>query len=372
MNKVFEFMVQRYGKRPCLGQRKVIGVRKHLNNEGKLLDKLLLENRYTWQSYEDVARRASNVAHGLNAIRCNQDKVLIYADTCCEWLITALACFQSSITIVTLYTNLGMDAVVHGINQVQVEIIITNQVLLEKLLSMKDKLPHLKTIIVFLDKALESKVIYLKQNSVTIIPFEHVESKGAAKAFSKTALKAPSPESEAVIMYTSGSTGEPKGVVLTHQNLTASLMACCIRACNLMGHERSPDEAYLAYLPLAHIFEITQEIIVLALGIKVGYSSPHTLTDSSTAIMPGHRGDISILRPTVMAAVPVILDRIYKSVRAKIGQKGRSFQEIFDYLVSYRSWWLKKGFDTPLLNKLLFSKIKDSFGGRLHVSFCHR
>jgi long-subunit acyl-CoA synthetase (AMP-forming) len=82
-----------------------------------------------------------------------------------------------------------------------------------------------------------------------------------------------------------------------------------------MGHERSPNEVYLAFLPLAHIFEITQEIIVLSLGIKVGYSSPSTLTDSSPGIVPGQLGDISVLKPTVMAAVPIILDRIYKSLR---------------------------------------------------------
>ena len=53
------------------------------------------------------------------------DRVLIYADTCPEWLITALACFKSSIAIVTLYTNLGEDAVVYGINQVEVEVLFT-------------------------------------------------------------------------------------------------------------------------------------------------------------------------------------------------------------------------------------------------------
>ena len=113
-----------------------------------------------------------------------------------------------------------------------------------------------------------------------------------------------------------------KGVVLTHQNMTSSLMACCVRACNLMGHERSPNEVYLAFLPLAHIFEITQEIIVLSLGIKVGYSSPSTLTDSSPGIVPGQLGDISVLKPTVMAAVPIILDRIYKALRCVLNNYG--------------------------------------------------
>ena len=119
---------------------------------------------------------------------------------------------------------------------------------------------------------------------------------------------------------------------------------------------------------MAHIFELTQEFIVLSLGIKIGYSNPYTLTDSSTAIMPGQRGDMSILKPTVMAAVPLILDRIYKSLRSKIGEKGRSFQELFDYFVDYRIFWMKKGYNTPLLNHLLFGKPRDLFGGQLKVS----
>ena len=82
-----------------------------------------------------------------------------------------------------------------------------------------------------------------------------------------------------------------------------------------MGNERNPKEVYLAYLPLAHIFEITQEIIVLSLGIKVGYSTPATLTDSSPGIISGNLGDINVLKPTVMAAVPIILDRICKALR---------------------------------------------------------
>ena len=69
----------------------------------------------------------------------------------------------------------------------------------------------------------------------------------------------------------------------------------------------------MAYLPLAHIFELTQEIIVLLMGIKVGYSGPNTLTDNSTMVKKGQKGDATILKPSVIVAVPVILDRIYKA-----------------------------------------------------------
>ena len=124
MTKIFDFAVNRFGNKACLSYRKVIGTRKHLNEEGKILNKVLLEDCYTWQSYEQVSKRVEFVANGLFATGI-KDKVCLYADTCPEWLITALACFKSSITIVTLYTNLGDDAVVYGINQVEVEVLVT-------------------------------------------------------------------------------------------------------------------------------------------------------------------------------------------------------------------------------------------------------
>ena len=158
-----------------------------------------------------------------------------------------------------------------------------------------------------------------------------------------------------------------KGVVLTHQNMTSSLMACCVRACNLMGHERSQNEVYLAFLPLAHIFEITQEIIVLSLGIKVGYSSPSTLTDSSPGIVPGQLGDISVLKPTVMAAVPIILDRIYKALRCVLNTYGckTSFWTIFLLVYVFLEQKLDK--KDQLLRNSSIMQLTIEFHGRREV-----
>ena len=77
------------------------------------------DDKYTWQSYEEVGNRINRVASGLYSMGLRPgDKVMIYADTCAEWLITALACFKSSLTIVTIYTNLGRAGVSFSINQV--------------------------------------------------------------------------------------------------------------------------------------------------------------------------------------------------------------------------------------------------------------
>ena len=80
---------------------------------------LLQDDKYTWLTYEQVGNRINRVACGLFTMGLRPgDKVMIYADTCAEWLITALACFKSSLTIVTIYTNLGKAGVSFSINQV--------------------------------------------------------------------------------------------------------------------------------------------------------------------------------------------------------------------------------------------------------------
>ena len=71
---------------------------------------------------------------------------------------------------------------------------------------------------------------------------------------------------------------------------------------------------YIGYLPLAHVLELLAEASVLMYGIKIGYSSAHTLTNKSTKVKAGSKGDANYLRPTLMCAVPLILERVYKSI----------------------------------------------------------
>ncbi len=67
----------------------------------------------------------------------------------------------------------------------------------------------------------------------------------------------------------------------------------------------SPKDIYIGYLPLAHVLELSAELSCLATGVKIGYSSPLTLSDQSSKIKKGQKGDATVLRPTLMAAVPV-------------------------------------------------------------------
>lgn len=138
---------------------------------------------------------------------------------------------------------------------------------------------------------------------------------------------------------------------------------------------------YFRLLPLAHVFEILSESLCLLTGVPVGYSSPTTLTDSSSKIKKGQKGDVTVLRPTCMISVPVrnysndkltkrnfnlinfaskfqlILDRVVKEVNNKV-DKGTPMQRaLFHFAYDYKRKWTNRGFRTPLFDMYVFIKI---------------
>lgn len=107
----------------------------------------------------------------------------------------------------------------------------------------------------------------------------------------------------------------------------------------------------------------------MSIGVPIGYSSPHTLTDTSLKIIPGQPGDLSILRPTVIIAVPLVVDRLYKGIQLKIRARGETFEKFFNACIAYKTSWKNRGFNTPLCDRLLFSKTRAVLGGRVRAVF---
>jgi long-chain acyl-CoA synthetase len=118
---------------------------------------------------------------------------------------------------------------------------------------------------------------------------------------------------------------------------------------------------------LAHVFELLAETVCLLTGVPIGYSNPNTLIDSSTKIMKGTKGDASILRPTCITAVPLILDRICKGITDKINRGSPMQKSIFKYCYDYKCKWYRRGYKTPVLDKIIFKKITKLMGGNLRL-----
>ena len=100
-------------------------------------------------------------------------------------------------------------------------------------------------------------------------------------------------------------------------------------------------------------------------GVPIGYSTPLTLIDSSPKIAKGQVGDAKILKPTAMAIVPLIMDRIIKGMNDKINSGSIVQKTIFDFAYNYKKRWYYRGYRTPLTDRIVFKKIGELMGGQM-------
>ncbi|GLJ32041.1 hypothetical protein SUGI_0645260 [Cryptomeria japonica] len=291
-------------------------------------------------------------------------RIAIFAETRAEWLIALQGCFRCNIPVVSIYPSLGGESLAHSLNETEVSTIICDRKQMQKLIDLSGHLGAVKRIVYMEDKGIISDS-YVSRTSGhwTVSSFSEVESLGR-RTPPKSNL--PVPADIAVIMYTSGSTGVPKGVMMTHGNVVAT-----IAAVRTIVPELGSEDIYLAYLPLAHILELAAECTMLAAGCAIGYGSPSTLVDSSSMIKKGTKGDASILRPTLMTAVPAILDRLRDGVRKKVETKSKMSKKLFD--ISYRrslaaiegTWHGGWALEKFLWDKVVFRKIRAILGGHV-------
>jgi long-chain acyl-CoA synthetase len=128
----------------------------------------------------------------------------------------------------------------------------------------------------------------------------------------------------------------------------------------------SDKECILAYLPLAHIFEMALENLVLSIGGTLGYGNPRTLADSS---VKNCAGDMREFKPTVMVGVPQIWETIRKGVMAKLGTSSPLLQNLFWGAFSYKTWMTRNKLPlATIFDGIIFKKVRELTGGRLRFT----
>ncbi|XP_023284123.1 long-chain-fatty-acid--CoA ligase 3 [Seriola lalandi dorsalis] len=360
LDKMFEYAATKFPERDCLGTREVISEEDEQQSNGKVFKKVVL-GEYCWRSYDEVLTAASQLGSGLASLgQQPKHNIAIFCETRAEWIIAAQACFMYNFPLATLYSTLGGPAIAHGLNETQVTHIFTSRELLEtRLKAILIEVPRLQHIIV-VDDTPTSWPGYPR--GISVHNMAAVQKLGARPENAARERKQPLPSDIAVIMYTSGSTGIPKGVMISHSNIIAGITGMAERIPNLCE-----EDTYIGYLPLAHVLELSAELVCISHGCRIGYSSPQTLADQSTKIKKGSKGDTSVLQPTLMAAVPEIMDRIYKNVMTKVEEMNCVQRALFTLAYNYKLEQFTKGYSTPLCDKLVFRKVRSLLGGRTRV-----
>jgi long-chain acyl-CoA synthetase len=354
---------QRYNSRHCMGVREF---------KGWKTPKVKEFGDITWMTYGDVSQKAHKFGASLRAAGMQASpstttldacttpcRLAIFENTCAEWMIAAIGATTQAISVVTVYATLGLDSVIEAVKENQIPVIVCNQKDVKALADHCKEMPSLKVIVYTTDLVVPAdrhKNIPAAPKNIKIVSFDDFVEAGDTKAFP---VVEPSPDSCAVVMYTSGSTAKPKGVIILHRQIVAITAAAEVALTIRQG-----EDVYLAYLPLAHIMELMAEFVMITQGCTLCYADPKSLTATGSYPL----GALEQFSPTMMVAVPKIWDTIKKGIQAKVASGSPVAAFLVETAFEWRDFALKHGFDTPLFKALVFKKFAKVVGGKLRFA----
>lgn len=336
----FERALKKSGNKKCIGTRQKTGK----DSWGE----------FHWKTYKEINTKAINFGAGLISLGAKPgDRIGIFSKNREEWFVTQQACFGQSLVIVSFYETLGKDSIRYVADHSEIIIAICDGGSLTKLFDViegKKGYKGLKHLIVMdePDDA-EGPREHAKNLGVELHMFSDILEFGLRNPAD---LHPPKPSDLCTIMYTSGTTGTPKGVLLTHANLVAELAG-------IEGVYEVPNELiHFSYLPLAHIFERVIMLTAIHNGGQVGFFHGDILA------VPD---DLKALRPTIFIGVPRIFDKTKDGVLKKVKEAGFVAETVFNTAFALKKFSILHApfLPTGFLDTLVFNKAKAGVGGKV-------
>mmetsp|Transcript_29042 Transcript_29042/g.63528 ORF Transcript_29042/g.63528 Transcript_29042/m.63528 type:complete len:708 (-) Transcript_29042:112-2235(-) len=335
-----------YPKVPCLGMRTV-----YPNKPPSL---------YKWMTYEEVGQARSEIAAGLVEYGISPGSHLgLYSINCADWVLVEAAANSISLVSVPLYDTFGPEALVFITNHAELSSVACSASVLPTLVASLKNCPTVRVVIVYADngKPAPNKLPQPPEGcNCKIISLDAVRAAGRAHPHPP---HPPQPHDLATICYTSGTTGNPKGAMLTHANLISNAAAMEAATFATLEIPYGVGDCHISYLPLAHIYERVVLISCLHYGVSIGFyqGDPLLLLE-----------DIQALQPTMFVSVPRLWNRIYDATMSAISTSSVVQQKLFRWAYAAKKAALDKGRAPPMLwERLVFSKLRAKLGGRVRI-----
>ncbi|MBO7314766.1 MAG: AMP-binding protein [Alistipes sp.] len=317
-------------------------------------------------TYKESYDRAITIGAGLAAIGIERgDRVSILAEGCNNWIISELGLLYAGAVSVPLSIKLEeANDLVFRLRHADVKAIFVSSYQLAKVRRILAELPDLKHVIVWGDTALEANEISLE--SIVAKGEEYLkEHREAFMAIGRSLQN----DDYATITYTSGTTADPKGVVLTHRNYTANVEQA------LSVVTIPPTWRTLIILPLDHCFaHVVGFYIMIACGASVATTEVGRTPMETLRNVPVN---IKEVRPHFLLSVPALAKNFRKNIETTIRRKGKTTERLFNLALktSYayqadgyskgRGWRALLKPAVMLFDKILYSKVREAFGGEL-------
>ncbi|KAK3136107.1 hypothetical protein QOZ80_5BG0428200 [Eleusine coracana subsp. coracana] len=305
---------------------------------------------YKWITYGEASTSRTAIGSGLIYHGITEGaRIGLYFINRPEWIIVDHACAAYSYISVPLYDTLGPDAVQFIVNHATVEAIFCVPQTLSTLLNFITQMPCVRLVVVIggEDANMPSS---LATTGPEVVSFSRIHNEGM---MSLQPFRPPKPEDVATICYTSGTTGTPKGAILSHENLIANV------AGSSMDIKFYPSDVYISYLPLAHIYERSLQVALLHYGVAVGFYQGDNLK-----LMD----DLAALRPTVFASVPRLYNKIYAAITNAVKESGGLKEKLFNTAYNAKKQVVINGKNpSKMWDRLVFSKIQARLGGRVRL-----
>jgi long-chain acyl-CoA synthetase len=314
------------------------------------------DRSWTSISWTETASLVRRLALGLRALGIEPgDRVAIVAENRPEWVISDLAVMAAGAISVPAYTNYTAEDYRHVFaNSGAKALILSSGALAQRVLPAADQLTYLSVIV-----ALEP----LKaQTTAHAYGWDEILAKGADATDDLDQTMAEiGPDDVACLIYTSGTGGVPKGVMLSHRNMLSN--AGGARIVLEEGFGLDDEEVFLSFLPLTHSYEHTAGFVFpLLIGAQIYFTTPENLA-----------GEIAEVRPTIMTAVPRLCEMLQRRIRQAAERSGglrlKLFRLTLDlgakrYTTPGAMRWIDRLLDF-VVEKIVRTQVRQRFGGRL-------